>query len=679
MTTLNISGRRVKVDDSFKSLSPEQQNATVEEIIQSMGDSAPSGPAQPQDTQGGSTLGGAAQTFAENSISGIPIVGPALQTGADYVGTEIMGRLSGQDPAEMRQGIWDRREQRADQNPASALSGSLTGGIAGLGAVGATAAGARALGVVGGNLGTRMAAAGASNAAIAGADTVARGGESSDVLNNMVVGGTIGAAIPAVGAGVRAGIGAVADRVMPSVNAVRAPAQEANRRLGSALQRDITANPQAIVSGADEVAARQAGVPLLNADRGGETTRALARSVANQSPEARAVIERTASDRFGGQGQRASEFIRRVTGGSVDDLAYQDSIRNAARQANRPAYNRAYSSPRAQEMWNEGYEQLMQAPAMQRAAQQATGRGANRAAVEGFQPVRNPFDMVDGRVTLRQNADGSIARPTLQFWDQVKRNMDSMISRAERGGDMTYAGDLKALRGQLLQLTDNAVPEYAAARRGAAAFFDAEDALDAGRSFANRPRTIPEAKRAFQSFSPAERSAFATGYASEVIDRIKAAGDRTNVINSVFKSQASRESMEMVFGPQRMKEIEAYVRVEDLADRLRGAMGNSTTARQLVELGIGGGAGFAVTGGDWTGALAGAAVARGARNLGQRVDNRVMQRVAEMLVSDDPAMIQRAIKEATKSNAFMGALEDLGTALAAPARGTALEQTRQLQ
>jgi hypothetical protein len=254
-----------------------------------------------------------------------------------------------------------------------------------------------------------------------------------------------------------------------------------------------------------------------------------------------------------------------------------------------------------------------------------------------------------------------------------------MISRAERGGDMTYAGDLKALRGQLLQLTDNAVPEYAAARRGAAAFFDAEDALDAGRSFANRPRTIPEAKRAFQSFSPAERSAFATGYASEVIDRIKAAGDRTNVINSVFKSQASRESMEMVFGPQRMKEIEAYVRVEDLADRLRGAMGNSTTARQLVELGIGGGAGFAVTGGDWTGALAGAAVARGARNLGQRVDNRVMQRVAEMLVSDDPAMIQRAIKEATKSNAFMGALEDLGTALAAPARGTALEQTRQLQ
>ena len=35
MATLNIDGRRVKVDDSFLSLSPEQQNATVEEIAAS--------------------------------------------------------------------------------------------------------------------------------------------------------------------------------------------------------------------------------------------------------------------------------------------------------------------------------------------------------------------------------------------------------------------------------------------------------------------------------------------------------------------------------------------------------------------------------------------------------------------------------------------------------------------
>ncbi|SLN23246.1 hypothetical protein ROJ8625_00929 [Roseivivax jejudonensis] len=36
MTTLNIEGRRVQVDDSFKSLSPEEQERTVEEIAQSL-------------------------------------------------------------------------------------------------------------------------------------------------------------------------------------------------------------------------------------------------------------------------------------------------------------------------------------------------------------------------------------------------------------------------------------------------------------------------------------------------------------------------------------------------------------------------------------------------------------------------------------------------------------------
>ena len=37
MATLNIGGRRVKVDDSFLSLPPDQQQATVDEIAGSIG------------------------------------------------------------------------------------------------------------------------------------------------------------------------------------------------------------------------------------------------------------------------------------------------------------------------------------------------------------------------------------------------------------------------------------------------------------------------------------------------------------------------------------------------------------------------------------------------------------------------------------------------------------------
>lgn len=631
----------------------------------------PQAPEAPKPQQGGS-YGDAATTWLEHAISDLPVVGPYIQKGSDYLGTEVYGRLTGQDPAQMRAAIDKRRAQRTEANPASAFSGGLAGNLAAFGGAGATATGARALGMEGATFAGRVANSARSSGAIAASDSLARGGDVFDAATQGVEGGVAGTAIPVIGAGVRLGVGAVGDKIAPTIGAIRNAPKEAERRFGLAVQRDKTADPTALISANDETVARQAGVPLLNADRGGETTRALARSVANQSPEARAVIEKTASDRFAGQSQRAVEFVRKLTGGAVDDLGYQKAIQDTARLVNKPAYDKAFAQPAAQDMWNADLQKLMQAPAMRDAARGATTRGANRSAIEGFQPVKNPFVEQDGRVFIRVNQDGSIVRPTLRFWDQVKRNLDSDIGKAGRAGDDTLKGDLTALKSQLVRVLDGAVPEYKAARQGAASYFGAEDAIEAGKKFATSPKLIPEMKVAYAKFSPPEKAGFATGFASELIDRIKASGDRTNVINSVFKSQAAREQMEMVFGPQKLREIEAYVRVEDLADRLRGAMGNSTTARQLVELGIGAGSGFAISGGDWKGALTGAVAAKGARYLGQRVDDKVMQQIAKLLISDDPAALKRAVANASISRAYMQKLEELGRLIGAPARGAAL-------
>ncbi len=61
MTTINIQGKRVKVDDSFMSLSPEQQNATVDEIAQSLGNQAPEQPEARWDHKVGAAIDGVAQ------------------------------------------------------------------------------------------------------------------------------------------------------------------------------------------------------------------------------------------------------------------------------------------------------------------------------------------------------------------------------------------------------------------------------------------------------------------------------------------------------------------------------------------------------------------------------------------------------------------------------------------
>jgi hypothetical protein len=603
----------------------------------------------------------------------LPVVGPAVKAGTAAIAAGATAPFADNSFGERYDQMRGRQEQWMEENPGTAMAGQIAGTMAVMAPAATTATGAKLLGITGKNLATRALASGTTNAVVGGADTAVRGGTAEEVAGTAAISGVIGGAIPVVGAGIQAGARAIGDKVAPFVNAVRNPAQEAQRRVGTAVSRDMSANPTGMLSAADEAVAAQYGTPLLNVDRGGETTRAIARSVANQSPEARALIEKTASDRFAGQAPRAVELIKRVAGGNVDDIALQQSIRDAARAANKPAYNRAYNAPAAQAMWDEGFEQLMQAPAMQRAASQATSRGANRAAAEGFTPVKNPFkaDPETGRLVLAQADDGTVAKPTLQFWDQVKRNLDGLIGRARRGGDDTLAGDLTALKSQLVAKLDDAVPGYRSARQGAAAFFGAEDAVDAGKKFANSPKAVPETKAAYSKFTDAEKKGFATGYASELIDRINASNDRRNVINSTFKSPASREAMEMVFGPAKMKEIEAFVRVEDIVDQLRGAMGNSTTARQLVELGIGAMGGGYMTG-DLSGAAMGALAVKGGRAAIQHADNAVMVKMANLLTSNDPRMITGAVNLAKQSPKHMQVLEAIGNALALPVRAGAV-------
>jgi hypothetical protein len=678
MPTLNIQGKRVKVDDSFLQLSPEEQNRTVDEIAGQIGAApSPEQPAAPQregkhltfeegqamlDQEGGR---GAITAAAAGYANGIHIVGPYVSGVIQRAAAGLSSLIDGESyQTNLEQG---QRNIKAaeEQHPVASVAGNVTGAVLPMIALGGTAAGGRALGITGPTFGGRLLASIASSGGISAADTAARGGNAREILGSGLIGGGIGFGIPIIGKGIEAGIRAVGSRIAPTIAAITNPSQEAGRRVGVAVSRDAAANPGGVLTAADEAVAQGANIPLVNADRGGEVTRALARSAANQSPEARAAIERVASDRFGAQGQRAVSFLNKVTNGATDDLALQESIKLAAKAANKPAYDAAFKSSAAQTVFTPGLQDLMQSPSLRAAVAKVPGRSADRGAVQGFKEIGNPFTKnSQGAYVLTKKADGTLVTPTLQFWDQVKQNLDSAIGVAKRGGDNPRVADLMGL--------DRIVPTYKTARQGAAGFFGAEDAIEAGRNFAKSPRGIPEATKAFAKFSAPEREAFATGYASELIDRIKTVGDRTNVINSIFKSQSTRESLNLALGPQRAKEIEAYVRVEDLADRLRGAMGNSTTARQLVELGIGAGGGYALTGGDWKGALSGALAIKGARYLGERADAKVMENVAKLLTSDNAANLKLAVTQASKNPAYMDALEKLSGLLAAPARGAGL-------
>lgn len=678
MPTLNIAGKTVQVGDEFLKLTPEQQDATVDEIAQSLGiGGAPKpqtggnvpefnphvpgyDPATGEVKRDGGWWDrlGAAATAA----SDLPIIGPALQAGVKGIAAGAVAPFSDKTFGEIYDQMGKRTQEVQQNHPGYALAGNIVGSSVAMAPIANTAMGARAFGLTGPSLISRMGASGATSLGMGAADMAARGGDIGDITQAGLVSGVIGAAIPGVSAAGRGVAKAVTDRVAPMVRGALNPTGEAGRRVGTSIAID-RANPAGVLGADDFAAASRNSQPIMNADRGGETTRALARAAANQSPEARGVMERATSDRFNEQSSRITKLISRVTGGKTDDLMQVDAIRDAAAAANRPAYQLAESMPAAQNMWHEGFAQLMQAPAMQQAARQATTRGANRAAVEGFTPIRNPFAMgQDGRIGLAGNA-----RPTLQFWNQVKRNLDGMIGKAQRSGDRTQAADLEALRRSLLQMADEAVPEYRAARQGAAAFFGAEDSVDAGRMFARSTRSLPEYKRGILAMKPAEREGFEIGFASELIDQAKSAPDRTNVVRRMFGSPEQREKMTMAFGQQRAREIEAFVRVENAMDMLRGTFGNSTTARQLIEAGVVGGGAWAFTG-DFNTGIAASAITAGARYAGKRIEGTVMTKVAELLLSDDPKMIEEAVKLATMSPKYMAALDAITKTVGVGAR-----------
>lgn len=721
MATLTVNGTKVTVDDSFLSLPRDQQEATVNEIASQLGVSSPAAQAAPTAKPGSREYADWAlkQALAGNKLpqvsaappeyqppappplslgettlatmagvgSAVPFLNQSLDM-AGSIGATLADVVAGR-PGTVTQHYEDQQERRrqlASRAPISDIGGSLMGLLTGTGALGASQTGAKAIGLAGKWLPTawddlgRVVNSGLSSAGYSGLQSIASGKQGGDVLSDMAVDGTIGALSPVVTKGVELGAKAIGNNIVRPVATMLNRDNEAIKRVSRAVVQDRGIG--GVMSGADEAVARQSGVPVMNADRFGQATRSLARTAANVSPEADGMLRRTVEDRFGSQADRAVSFVNRLMNGATDDLALQDALRNAASKSNDIAYTRARNNPNARAIWNQPIKELMQSDTFRAAINAAESRGSDRAAISGSKAVKNPFTFgADGAIGLRKMPDGSTALPSLDFWDQVKRNLDGMIGTAKRAGDNTTVSDLMGLKTKLVSALDQAVPEYRAARQGASAFFGADDAVEAGRNFLLSTRQTPEAARAVAKMTKAERDAFSVGFSSELIDKIKTSRDRVNVINSVFGSPEAREKMAIALGPQKARDLEAYVRVEGIVDQLRGAVtGNSTTAKQLIAAGVlGGGAGLWTSGGDVQTGLTWAAVAslgrRGLQAMGKRVDDQVMKKVAEMLVSQDPKVLQRAVHNATLSQQHMQALEAIMRGIEMTGRSTALAMT----
>lgn len=525
------------------------------------------------------------------------------------------------------------------QHPVASTVGNIAGALAlPIGAAGSatTLAGRLAAGA---GVGAGYGAAAGAGEGQGLADTVSKAG------TGAAVGGVLGgAAVPAMAALSAAGRG-VQKLAEPITNAVRGganPEAQAARNIALARARDEAAGNPGLTAAQAE-ALRQQGAPIINADVGGETVRALGRSAANTSAEGRNALNEVISDRYATQQPRIADFLKREFD-FPDSTATIDRLHEAARRANRPAYNRAYAE--GQSIWDDGLEQYVQAPVVQKAIQLAFVTGRNRAAMDGFPPIKNPFVMnrETGVLELKPGVT-----PNLQFWDHVKRNLDQMGAEGQAFS--------KALRNHL----DEIVPSYAEARAGAAKFFGAEDALEAGAKFATMSGTdalkLGEARKALSKFTDAERKLFQTGFVSNLLAKVESLRDGQDVVKNIFNSEHARNQIRLALGNDKASKLEAQLLVERAMDAFRPAIqGNSSTARQLYELGLAGaknpvtlatavgGISSYGSGGVGPGDALAAGLTFAARKGQIKIDERVAKRVAEMLASDNPNILKAATR-----------------------------------
>jgi hypothetical protein len=230
MATLTVNGQRVKVDDSFLSLPPDQQEATVNEIAASLGQSngAPAMPAAIPDTPPAGAKPGSreyADWAAAAARAGVKLpqvsdlsgkfaperdsslLDPFVQGVTFGWGDEMRGALHG-GIAAMQGGDFDDTYKRTvDQsrnaldfqrreNPIGSLAAEVAGAIpTGMMAGGQLAGrGATLLGRVGSTAGV-----GAGQGAIYGAGAADENDRLAGATTSLLVGGGVGAAVPIAG------------------------------------------------------------------------------------------------------------------------------------------------------------------------------------------------------------------------------------------------------------------------------------------------------------------------------------------------------------------------------------------------------------------------------------------------------------------------------------------------
>lgn len=603
--TLDIGGHEVEVGKDFLSLSPEQQNKTVEEIVHQMGiQAAEQESPQSQDlrsdlsslTQGGQITnpepkdsGGMLQSIDSGMRGAADMMTFGLADEIAGVGNAVAKSLNPfNDYSKMAfpsisDEIQKEREKQAyrdEANPIASTVGRAAGGITqGVGmaknGLSLLANAPRGAGVM--NMTGRGALEGAGYGAAYG---LGSGEGITDRLQQGVQGAAsgaaIGGAIPLVGAGFKAAAKPITDAIGARIN----PEAFADRKIVERLANAGMTVEQA----ANKVAA---GDRATIADVGGKQVRNLLRTVANIPGKAQDRIGKMLTMRQFGQGDRLKDVVKDVFADPDGFMTAGDKLAKSWSEAGNGLYEPALAK---KVVWTDRLKQFVDEPIFKRSLAQGVKIQRLEALAEG-----KPFNPTDYAIIGFNEAGDPIIGgvPNMRTLNVAKKGLDAIIGDMKNPltGKLTEEGRATDMvRRAFVEQIDSWNPEYKQARSVWGGFAKVKEAMLFGQNDALN--MSPEAvARSFKDMAVSEQQAARIGLADALRKRIDAAGFGHNAILKIFGNRQTVGVLKAAFPNQ--ESFAAFRKAIFTEARKRATYeavkGNSTSVAQLADMAESGG------------------------------------------------------------------------------------------
>jgi len=367
-------------------------------------------------------------------------------------------------------------------------------------------------------------------------------------------GGALSAAVPLGTAAVGKYIAAPIARMMPG----------GAERQAKGLFREA-AKEDELTSAAARKALDDMPPEAVVADVGGESMRDMARWAGSKfGGKASTKMLR---ERQEAQGWRVTDTLDELETRSLDD--FLENTANLRRTQANKDYGVVYSRevPVTPEL-----AELMENPVFQEMYRKA-GRLAK------YDNVKLP------KLVKTEEGITTYAKPTVRSLDYMKQALDDKVNKLYRGGSGQEASKAKALRDNLRDVMDDAIPEYKVARSNYAGYAAAEEAADLGKKFIQSPRTrTPN----WNKMGDHEKEAFRVGVVDELRFKVMTSPDGADVIKKIFGNKLARERLKSVFEPDDFATLEKRMLQEKAMFETHGKFGGSQTAVREMDVGTAG-------------------------------------------------------------------------------------------